>query len=116
MMRRSAGTFGIISLDGTFLSSLTHHDGRVKVKRIIIKNQLREKPLEQLTEYALIDCLGKLVEITLICTMVSTTFPAKKLTKRCIITYHIKMTKAVGTTPYTGKQTKGNLYGLIATV
>ena len=112
----SAGTFGIIPLSCTFLISLTHHDRRIEVKRVIIKNQLREKPPEQLTEYALIDGLRKLVEIALICPVVSTAFPAKKLAKCSIITNHIKMTKTVGATPYTGKQTKDELYGLIATI
>ena len=64
----------------------------------------------------MVDELRKFVEKALICPMISTTFPAKKLAKSSIITNYIEMTKAVGTTPYTDEQTKNKLYGLIATI
>lgn len=116
MMGWSAGTFGIIPLSCTFLISLTHYDRRIEVKRVIIKDQLRKKTPEQVAEYALVDELRKFVEKALICPMISTTFPTKKLAKCSIITNYIEMAKAVGTTPYTGEQTKNKLYGLIATI
>lgn len=75
-MRRPAGTFGIISLDRTCLPSRTM---TVESKRVIIKNQLGEKPLEKLTEHALIDSFGELVEITLVCPVICPTFPTGSL-------------------------------------
>ena len=50
MMRESSRTFRVVSFGSSLLISLTDHHCRIEVQGVVVELQLREEPMEQLSE------------------------------------------------------------------
>ena len=90
-------------------TNFTNHHCRVEVKRVVVKYQLGEEPTEQLAEYTLVDGLRELVEITLVCPVVSSLLPSQKIAQSGVIANYVKVSETACSTPDTGKQAQYEL-------
>jgi hypothetical protein len=73
------GLLWIISNLCPLLVPISGKNGRVKIQCIIIKLKVAKKPLIQVTEYFLVNRLGKFIEISLESFAACHPFPTKKL-------------------------------------
>ena len=82
VMRWTAGTFGVVTLDSPLLLSVTFLYVRVKVQCVVAESEIAEKLLVEVCEYSLVVCLRKLVEVTHVVLTARTAFPTKHFVPR----------------------------------
>ena len=108
-MRGAARTLRVVPLDCSLLTALTDHHRGVKVKRVVVKYQLGEEPAEQLAEHTLVDGLRELVEIALVCPVVSSLLPSQKIAQGSVVANNVKVSETVCATPDTCEQAQYQL-------